>query len=782
MIAVAQSIWVFSLCGCTLPYQQLALPGAFGGQPAGKASSGPALQTSSITPREVRKFNGTENFIGQGDPKEALSIGADERKPEKLAAGSGNGSKDGITLNLVGASIPEVAKTVLGDVLGVNYTVSDKIKATITLRTPQPLDKASLLAVFEAVLRQEGAALVVENDLYRIVPAGDVAASGAPFRATTGSDAAGVSTSVVTLRYIAAAEMERIMRSASPQAGIVRVDSARNLLMLSGSPQELASLGEIVNVFDVDWMRGMSFAIFPVETQDPEAIAKELDAVFANDKESPAKGIVRFIPNRRLRSILVITSRQEYLKKAEIWFKRIENASKSTERQVNVYRARHRPAVELAPLLQKTYQAQKSSGRGASSLGALASPAGLPMDGAHGSAAPASTIPIASGVPAPFGTAGGLGAPIPGQVGAAAPAGAARGILGTAAPGGRSTDAPPADELGIGASELGRASSPEADDQLPVTIIADASRNSLIITATGAEYRRMKEMLGRIDVSAAQILLEATVAEVNLNNDLKFGVRWFLNKGGNNPSLNSGLGAGTDFIPDLPLPVPTAAAGFQYILSKAKLQVVLNALSAVTDVNVVSSPSMMVQENKRAQLQVGDEVPIITQDATSVQVPGAPIVNSVSYRSTGVILGITPWLADDGRVGLEIEQEVSDAVATTSSNVNSPTIQQRRIKTTVTVGNGETIVLAGLMQDRATRVREQIPLLGDIPFVGNAFKSKNDIIKRTELLISITPQVIRDSRTLDEVTAEYRDKLNFSTRPQRSAPPDRREEVDRILR
>ena len=168
--------------------------------------------------------------------------------------------------------------------------------------------------------------------------------------------------------------------------------------------------------------------------------------------------------------------------------------------------------------------------------------------------------------------------------------------------------------------------------------------------------------------------------------------------------------------------------------------------------------------------------------AGATQAANAPVINSVSFRSTGVILGITPRLSDDGRVFLEIEQEVSDAVQTVSSNIDSPTIQQRRIKTTVSVNDGETIVLAGMMQDRATRNRDQVPLLGDVPWLGNAFKNKDDTIKRTELLIAITPQVIRDRQQIDEVTAEYRDNLNLSTRPHRRGPPDPREQLDRIVR
>jgi general secretion pathway protein D len=181
-------------------------------------------------------------------------------------------------------------------------------------------------------------------------------------------------------------------------------------------------------------------------------------------------------------------------------------------------------------------------------------------------------------------------------------------------------------------------------------------------------------------------------------------------------------------------------------------------------------------------LQVGDEVPIITQQAVSVITPGAPVVNSVTYRNTGVILAVVPHVHENGRVVLEIEQEVSEVGATTSSNINSPTFQQRRIKTTVAVRDGESLALGGLMQDRSSLARDQIPIVGEIPVVGNLFKSKDDRIRRTELLIIMTPRVVRDANQVRQITDEFRDRLNLTLRPQRQGPPAVREKLDRIQR
>ncbi|RPI32776.1 MAG: type II secretion system protein GspD [Hyphomicrobiaceae bacterium] len=320
-----------------------------------------------------------------------------------------------------------------------------------------------------------------------------------------------------------------------------------------------------------------------------------------------------------------------------------------------------------------------------------------------------------------------------------------------------------------------------------VLIVADESNNALVITATSQEYRRMRRILEQIDVQPNQVLLEATIAEVTLNDQLAMGLRWFL-QAGNFQFRFTDLGAtsatnpNTNGISAIPPPVIPGFPGFSTFFNTPNVQVVLNALSSITDVNIVSSPTLMVLDNKRATLQVGDEVPIVTQSAVAVQVPGAPIVNSVNMRNTGIILNITPRINDGGRVLLDIEQEVSTAVTTTTSGIASPTIQQRRIKTTVSVDDGNCIVLGGLIQDKATNTRNQAPLVGDIPVLGNLFKNKDDRIERTELLIAITPKIVKDNGQIRAIAAEFRDKINLTTRPQRQAPPDRREQLDRILR
>jgi len=671
----------------------------------------------------------------------------DRTTARALVAEAGN---DGITLNLVDAAIADAAKAVLGDMLQVNYIIDSRIKGSVTVQTTRPVSQQAILDIFDAVLSGQGARIVVDRELYKIVPTSEAATSGAPLRISARSNAKlppGASVNVVPLRYVAAAEMEQVLKSVARENAILRVDAARNVLMLTGTPAEMAAMLDVIDVFDVDSMRGMSFALFPVDAADPNTVAQELDTLFANDTASPTRGLVRFVPNRRLRAVLAMSPRPEYLRRAAAMVDGLRSVSRSSERETFSYRVRNRSPGELAQVLSRIY-----GGGGASTTRV---PTG------NGSEVTATTSETRTDErPASQGTSTGAATLV--DPSRSAPAGF------------QSPLQPP-----LAADPLARSpsgGSQPAEERLTargsVSVVPDEANRMLLITATRDEYRRIVGILDRIDTAADQVLIEATIAEVTLRDQLRMGVKWFFEAGQSQTKLTDSLiGA---IAPSFP--------GFSYFFNSANVKVVLDALSDVTDVNIVSSPTLTVLDGKRAMLQVGDEVPIITQQAVTVVTPGAPVVNSVQYRNTGVILGIVPRINEKDRVVLEIEQEVSEVGATTSSSINSPTITQRRIKTTVAVKDGESLALGGLMQDRSSLERGQLPILGDVPVVGNLFKSKDDTIRRTELLIIITPRVVRDVNQVRWITDEFRDRLNLSLRPQRQGPPRPREKLDRIHR
>jgi general secretion pathway protein D len=614
--------------------------------------------------------------------------------------------------------------------VGVNYVVDPRVDGVVTVQTTRPVSKADALELFQAALGPIGAVLLQSRGIYRIAPA-DQAATGAIATGRGPRDGAlgGNGVRVVQLKYVSATEVARVLEPMVPKGAIVQADDARNIVALKGSPGEIDTMLDSISIFDIDVMRGMSFAVVPVKTSQPEKMVDELKAVFASDKEGPLKGRVRFIANTRLGAILVITSQPSYLPRAQSWIKRLDTKANGAERQLHVYQVQNRPVAELAGVLQSMFSNEmkvvKSPTRNVS-------PRSRQVGLGSGTAR----------VPGPGGLSPELES---GQNGFARNSNAGGGDLTNLARALNSEpELPVADTMEPSPVSTGPAGEP------PLKIVADETKNSLLIMANGRDYQRVLRVIQSLDVVASQVLIEAVIAEVTLTDDLQYGVKWQLSKGGT-PTAT--------FANTLTGGVAAAFPGFNYAINAASIATTLSALNALTHVNVISTPSLMVLDNKTARLQIGDQVPITTQTATSVVTAQTAIVNSISMQDTGVILSVTPRINESGRVQLEIEQEVSSVVKTTTSRIDSPTIQQRRVKTTVVVNDGEVLALGGMIQEQAAKTSSQIPLLGDLPGLGPIFSDRTNSVRKTELVILITPRVVRDGAESRLVTEEYRRKM-----------------------
>jgi general secretion pathway protein D len=283
-----------------------------------------------------------------------------------------------------------------------------------------------------------------------------------------------------------------------------------------------------------------------------------------------------------------------------------------------------------------------------------------------------------------------------------------------------------------------------------VRIEADEARNALLIAATPRDYGLIRQVLEGIDTPPMQVLIEVTVAEVTLNDNLRYGVQYFLNsRGGASNNVSTLLTTGTSVTSIAP-PVP----GFSLALTAANMQprIVLDALSDLTQTKVISTPRLMVLDNQTARLQVGDVVPIITQSAASTLSQSPLVLSNVQYKETGVVLEVTPRVNAGGNVTMEINQSVSDVAPTTSSTINSPTFTQRRLTSTVSVKTGNTILLGGLIQNQDNREAAGIPVLQDIPVLGVLFGSRNDTAARTELIMFMTPYVLSNDTEASDIT------------------------------
>jgi general secretion pathway protein D len=682
---------------------------------------------------------GSDQFTGQAN-----------WQPQAQMGGDGN-----VTLNLVDVPMAEAAKVVLADTLGATYVLDPAVSGSVTIQTTAPVSHETLIAIFETVLRSKGAALLEDNGFFKILPMAQ--ANGAGVRINTSSQQGGDSDGgtqlqVLPLAHVSAVEMAEILKPIAPQGGVVKADATRNVLMLRGSRSELEAMQQAVQVFDVDWMKGKSFGLFRVEFADPGDVVKQLNEVFANEVAAPDKNVVRFVASRSLKSVLVISARREFLNKAGTWIKRLDALGGSNDRRLYIYHIKYRPAGELAALLQKVF-----ASRGAKPTATAAASEAMPdstPSAASGSAEDAS----ASAQPA--------------STGAQTTATDQAAALTQAASLGQAPAPKASGTTGLAAGPGDTAAAASAETSAGPSIVADEPNNSLLVMAKPREYEKISAILKSVDVEANQVLLEATILEVSLNDELRYGLRWYFQAGHKSSFSLSDLATGA---------ISQEFPGFSYFLNANSAKVALSALATITDVNVVSSPSLMVLDNHKATLQVGDEVPIATQQAQGVQVTGAPVINTISFKNTGVILSVTPRISDNGHVVLEIDQEVSNVVKTETSGIDSPTIQQRKIHTTVSIADGEGLTLGGLIQERDNLVKKQVPLAGDIPVLGNLFKHKDDTIARTELLIMITPRVVRNVHQANAITDEFREQLNLSLRPDHDRAPSRRENVDRLI-
>jgi len=600
-------------------------------------------------------------------------------------ARSGRGN---IVVKLVDVPTADAVQQILGDTLGLNYVIEGEASGSVTIQTARPVDQRSLLQMLAGALASNNLVLINEGGFYRVAPA-DAAATASrivSYGANPTDLRVGPGVQVVPLRHISAVEMEKILRPIASEGAIARVDTARNLLILKEDARNLVSMLEMVDLFDVDYMAGMSFAVLPVKNTSASLLVGELEQLFGAASGSPMAGVVRFIPIERLNSVLAISAQPHHLDQVQAWMRQLDRTGSMADQSFHVIPLQNRPAREVAELLQKSLTPADSAAEAALSA---VNPALTPV--ITDSTAPGASVPaVEVTVPA--------------------------------------------------------ISSPSSK---PARILADEANNSLVILASAEEYQLLQQVIALLDVTPNQVMLEATIAEVTLNDDLAFGITWFLQDGEFDLSF-SDLDNGA---------VASTFPGFSVLVDGADGRAALNAVASVTDVKVLSSPSLMVLDNRTATLQVGDQVPVVTQTAVSTIDPDAPIVNSVELRDTGVILKVTPRVNEGGRVMLDIEQEVSDVVETRTSGIDSPTIQQRKIKTSVAVDNGETIALGGLIRDKVTDGETKVPLLGDIPAIGELFRSTTQRNERTELVVLITPRVVGGADDARRITQELTDRM-----------------------
>jgi general secretion pathway protein D len=684
-------------------------------------------------------YPGTPATADRADPSPAVTL-------EGAAQAS---SGDGYDLNFESSPVATVAKVVLGDILGAGYIIDPRVQGVVTLTSGRPVPKSDILFVLESALRVSNVALVHDVSGYRLVPASEAVGSG---RVDVATAEAGYGISVVPLRFVSAPTLTKLLENFALKQGAVRVDSARNIIIIQGSGPERRSAVETALTFDTDWMRGQSVGVFPVRHSAPEPIIAEIEKIMDSGDGGMSQGLIKLQPIARQNAILVVTGKPTLLKNAETWIRRLDSSEVSNT-GVKVYHVRYGEARHIAQVLNEMFSGGSSS----------------TIDSPSNEIAPGGGMSVSSSSSGPLGSSGlgssglgssGLGSSggVPGLSGSSSTSGLSGG--GSFSPNERLTGGPANRGAGLenasagGSPALSEPHGAAANAILPgIRITADVVNNTLLIYASEENYHILESALRQIDRPVLQVAFDATIAEVTLNDNLAYGVQFFLKSNNFGAPFDTGSVMNSIGTSVLSRVLP----GFNLLVgAEATPQVVINALHGITDVKILSNPSLVVVDNGVATLQVGDQVPITTGTATVLSANNA-VVNTINYQNTGIILRVIPRVGYNNNVRLDIEQEISQVSNTNTTGTLTPTISQRKVKSTLSVADGQTVLLAGLISENQNKTRSGIPGLDQLPgYLGDAFSNQSQTIQRTELIIFIRPQIIHDAVDAHLVAEELR--------------------------
>ena len=667
-----------------------------------------------------------------------------EPRPQPVATGNG------FELNFENTPVATVAKVVLGDILQTGYTIDPRVQGTVSLVSVRPVAKSDIVFVLENALRLGGIVLVRDASGYRLTPLGD-AVGGGRVDAAASSPEPGYGVSVVPLQYVSAQTLLKLMDSFATKAGMVRADTTRNLLLIQGSGAERRTAVDTALSFDLDWMRGQSVGIFPIANSAPEAVIAELEKIVDSGENGLSANLIKFQSVARLNAIMVVSKKPALLHTAATWIKRLDHAD-TARTSVHVYRVKYGEARQIARVLTEMF-----TGGSSSSL----------LDNADSQIAPGSgTYATSSADRLSLGnntssSSNGFGSRMPSGTNTGGTTGFGTQTAATA-PGANTSDAGTLDSKGT--------SSGGQPMLKGVRITADAVNNTLLIYADQENYRIIASTLQQVDQPQLQVAIDATIAEITLNDELSYGVQTYLTSHnlGLRPDQGSLLNTQSTSAPVAAAAGTVANAfinrafpGFNFLVgSESQPSAILDALHTVTGVKVLSNPSLVVINNQAATLQVGDVVPVSTGSAT-VLTTNNTVVNTIDYRNTGIILRVSPRINVNGNVRLDVEQEISNVSPATAASL-TPTVSERKVRSSISVATGQTVLLAGLISEQQNKQRNGIPLFDQIPGLGDAFSHQDKKMARTELIIFIRPQIIRDSMDAHVVAEELRSKLRGS--------------------
>ncbi len=612
-----------------------------------------------------------------------------------------------VTLNFDGADLVEVVH-VFARHLRFNFAVDPDVRGAVTIFSGQPVRRADLLPILHELLRIHGAVAIKQGDLYRIT----TVAKGLGAAAPRGGRNAGFAMRIAPVRFFPAAAMKRLLTPFLGEGGAILEHARGNYLVIVDLPSNIRRLLEIMELIDVEVFAGARMELYEPRAAEARDLARELSAAMRLFAAADGQGdafAARFLPLPRINQVLVIAYSDVAWRYVRRWLERLDVPARTPGRRVFIRPVENGDAEALARVLNQLYAAKSRSIRKSNS-GARAG--GL------------DDLPSASGELERALESSVLGeASIHGPVPADAPP--------------RGSDPAPGD-----AGEPGQG----------VRVVAEPATNSLVILATRREYLELAEVLSKLDAIPRQVLMEVLVAEVTLTGDFAFGVEYALSKGGFAPPAATGEGTagatvGAGF--------QTLETGFTSIVDAGRdFRVFVNALMQDARVRVLSSPHLLAMDNRPARIRVGSEQPVAT--GTVVSQEARATTTTIQFKNVGRILTIVPRVNEAGRVNLQVRVEVSDVgERVTVGSQTFDAFNVRDAETTAVLQDGQTLVIGGIITDNLRKTRVGIPLLMHVPVLGQLFRTDIERSNRTELVILITPRVIRNQEDGETVTERF---------------------------
>lgn len=686
--------------------------------------------------------------VNRPPPKPEIEVGTGKFFTVQPAAKS-SGGEGQVTFNFENQPIQAVVKAILGDMLLENYTIAPNVGGNVTYSTARPIRREDAMPVLEMLLSWTGNALVREGGRYTVLQAKDAIAGKLTPRVGA-SQQPGYGLRIYPLRYVSASEMAKLLKPYAKADAFVSIDPNRSLLVLAGNPSELDNYQRTIDTFDVDWLKGMSIGVYTMQHVEVTKLLPDLLKIFGTEGESPLAGMFRFMPIEQTNAIVVITPQKEYLKQAEEWLYRLDRGGAENSTQLYVYNVKNLKAPDLADYLSQIFLGTSGTSHRSSTSGNVA-PGLRPT------------------------TLGGMG----GASGGGASGGKGLSYQTSLRPQSTQEKNSPAAAPAVGAAG--------ANKESDIRISAIEENNQLMIQAMPVEWDRIESAIKKLDVVPLQVQIEARILEVTLHGDLSLGVQWYLAGliGTANGSAEANGRYGPAFTGNSYSRHRTSlgatgkvgdpgVGGFFYSFLTKNFEVAINALETSGQAKSLASPSLLVMNNQEAQINVGQQIPIVqtfynglgainnntngaggtTGAIGTNSVYGGGTTGSVQYINTGVVLDVKPRVNPGGLVYLDIQQEVSNAGDAPAGGGNPP-INQRQIQTQVAVQSGETLMLGGLIRDNTNDGATGLPFVSRVPILRNLFGATTNHKDRTELIVLITPRVISSVDEGRQATEDY---------------------------